>query len=144
MTPMSVKSCVVLLGASEYPLYPALNVASARSSATALKDYFISARGLQVAPEDFLDLFGSQLNNTDQLLKMSRHIERFNEKCEKSNFLQNVFFIYIGHGIPHSKSISLAIASTSKNQPHITSLKVSDFADEIKKTSRMVSPICYF
>jgi len=127
----STRSCVVLLGASHYPQYRELENPSIEASARTLKAYFLSTAELCVAPIDFLDLFNSEKNNTDQIAGIYAHIEKFNN--EAADCLRNLFIIYIGHGLPEYDTVSLAITATSKERPSGTALRVSDLAETLKK-----------
>ncbi|WP_373683120.1 caspase family protein [Paraburkholderia sp. UYCP14C] len=127
----SAKSCVVLLGASMYPDYTDLNNPSLLNSAMALKKYFLKTAEMNVERKHFLDLYNSKENNTRQMQLMGEHIERFNH--DAGDELQNVFIIYLGHGLPQSGTTSLSIAATTKSATSLTALKVQDLADELKK-----------
>lgn len=125
------KTCVVLLGASDYPDYTELDNSSLYTSAMALKDYFLQTAELDAEPRYLLDLFNSRANNTQQMQLMGDHLEKFSADAE--DYIQNIFIIYLGHGLPQADTTTLSIAATSKKAPSLTALKVQDLADEVKK-----------
>ncbi|WP_228935201.1 hypothetical protein [Paraburkholderia saeva] len=104
---------------------------SIETSAEALKAYFLDTPELSVSKKNLLNLFNSKKNNTEQMEAMVNHIDRFSRVAEES--LQNVFIIYLGHGLPEVRTVSLAIASTSKQSVSLTSLKVGAVAEVVTK-----------
>lgn len=140
LPPTPETTLVILLGASEWPLYPDLDASSAFSNAAeAVIQYFHDFRGFRLPQGNLLNLFNSD-RSSDSIDNCIDHFlkKRIGEKKGKgAPTAKDVLVYFIGHGaIPEGTELLLTIRRTRKNNPGISSLSIKGLARTLREQAR--------
>jgi hypothetical protein len=135
----------VLLGASEFPQYEALDPSPAfAASAAALEDYLRST--LAVPDKNILPLFDDPMQPGEQHGLIKQFIR---ERLRNNPDLSDVIFYYCGHGAYLSENnYVLALKCTNSDSKEATVFKISYFVDAISnltfdKRNLVILDACY-
>jgi hypothetical protein len=121
------KALAIILGASEWPLYPAFETSPAfQNSANFFRDYILREDGLGIPVENLLYLFDDEGQPAIIIEKIGAFLH------EKTvDMPHDVFLYYVGHGGYLEKQYFLALRCTNQGNRDLTVLPVKYIARKI-------------
>lgn len=139
--PTPETTLVILLGASEWPRFPALEASSAFSNAARdVIQYFRDPQGFRLPQGNLLNLFDSNESNdiVDERMNqfLDEHIRASKEK--NASVARDILVYFIGHGYiaEGDSNFHLAIRRTRQNNPDVSSLSIKGLAKTLKEQAR--------
>ena len=143
--PSPQTTLLILLGASEWPMFPLLPSSKAfANAAQTLKAYFLNPRGFGLPAENLLDLFDSEKYAGELDEEISQFLERRLIDLKKAgNSATDVILYFVGHGgfIGPDADFYLAIRLTRIGNPRSSGLQVTALADTLKDSARLLRRI---
>lgn len=120
---------VILLGASEYPHEPHLSNPRFRTSATAVRDYFLDPSGFGLRPEHWLDLFDADADAPGQYERIKGFLR------QRAAGQKDVLVYYIGHGSVDGREYLLSQHASRPDAPY-TRLRFKDLHQVVRSEAR--------
>lgn len=131
----------IVLGASEWPEYDLLTGSPAfRNSAHDLAKYFLASDGLNLAPDNLLDLFDDDSAASVQNRRIGRFLKDRGAALKGARSgVNDLLIVYIGHGgfVPNDRdAYFLALRTTQKDAEGVSGYRVSDLAKTVLDSAR--------
>lgn len=134
LPPSPATTLVVILGASDWPDMPALHKSGGfTSSAEGIRKYFLSQ--FKLPYENLLWLFDAKEDPNSLDKRISDFLKkRIKDLQSSSNPARDLVVYYTGHGeFDNSKEYYLAIQSTRKDNPLVSSIQVKNLATTLQE-----------
>ena len=134
----------VILGAHDWPHLPRLNGGKAFcNSAAAVKRYLMDPQGIGLTDNDILDLFDSEFQSAEQLIKVEEFL-----RCWKMGpdgalrTLTDLSLYYVGHGDFVGMSADLTMMVRASRPGHdLTSIQISALAQVLRNEATFVRQV---
>lgn len=145
MIPSPETTLGILLGASEWPHAKLKSSPAFANSAKKVKEYFLDPRRFGLRPENWLDLFNTNLSTHEIDQTIGKFLqERISQMKQAGMPAQDVLFYYIGHGMlafgPH-QAFHLAVRNTDDKYMRSSAIAMAALADTLKTNARQLRRI---
>jgi tetratricopeptide (TPR) repeat protein len=138
--PSQQTTLLILLGASEWPLYPEFHSSKAFANASReFKAYFLDPKRFGLSHENFLDMFNSTTSSDQQDAQIGRFIERrLAALKEAGHTARDIVVFFVGHGgfVGRDSDFYLAIRRTRVENPRTSGIPMLSLADTITEKAR--------
>jgi hypothetical protein len=133
-------SLAIILGASAWPGYPDLSPSSSfKRSAVDFGRYLIAEDGCGLRQENVLDLFDAPQPAVELLSVMAEFLQRRRAAIRRrGGAARDLLIYYVGHGgfANPSSDYYLAIRSTNRLEPYLSSLPIISLARVLREEAR--------
>jgi uncharacterized caspase-like protein len=138
--PSPQTTLVILLGASEWPLFPGFQDSEAFSNtARELKAYFLDPKRFGLSPENVLDVFNSNKSPDELDAQIGRFLERRLAAMKATGHTARDLLVYfVGHGgfVGRDSDFYLAIRRTRMENPRASGIPMLSLADTLTEKAR--------
>src|SRR5271157_535633 len=131
---------LILLGASEWPLFPAFQGSEAfANAARELKAYFLDPKRFGLPPESILDLFNSDLSPDELDAQVGQFLD---QRCAAmkavGQLARDLLVYFVGHGdfVGHNADFYLAIRRTRVENPRASGISMLSLAYTLTEKAR--------
>jgi tetratricopeptide (TPR) repeat protein len=138
--PSAQTTLLILLGASEWPLFPEFNSSKAFANASReLRDYFLDPKQFGLSQENVLNMFDSNTSSDQQDAQIGRFIERRLAALKATGHTARDLLVYfVGHGgfVGRDSDFYLAIRRTRMENPRASGIPMLSLADTLTEKAR--------
>ncbi len=138
--PSAQTTLLILLGASEWPLFPEFNSSKAFANASReLRDYFLDPKRFGLSQENVLNMFDSNTSSDQQDAQIGRFIERRLAALKATGHTARDLLVYfVGHGgfVGRDSDFYLAIRRTRMENPRASGIPMLSLADTLTEKAR--------
>src|SRR5947209_837576 len=124
--PSPQTTLLILLGASEWPLFPEFQSSEAFAhAARGLKAYFLDPKRFGLSPENVLDVFNSNHSADEQDAQIGQFLEqRIAALNATSHAARDLLVYFVGHGgfVGRDSDFYLAIRRTRMENPRTSGI----------------------
>ncbi len=138
--PSRQTTLLILLGASEWPLFPEFTSSEAfANAARELKAYFLDPKRFGLSPENVLDVFNSNHSPDEQDAQIGQFLERRLAALKATGHTARDLLVYfVGHGgfVGRDADFYLAIRRTREENPRASGIPMLSLADTFTEKAR--------
>ena len=143
--PSRQTTLLILLGASEWPLFPEFTSSGAfANAARELKAYFLDPKRFGLSPENVLDGFNSNHSADEQDAQIGQFLERRLAAIKATGHAARDLLVYfVGHGgfVGRDSDFYLAIRRTRMENPRASGIPMLSLADTLTEKARYLRRI---
>jgi hypothetical protein len=136
---------LILLGASEWPLFPEFQDSKAfANAARGVKNYFLDPNGFGIPSENVFDAFNSDSSNDELDRQIGQFLEqRLSAMKATRQDARDLLVYFVGHGgfIGRDSDFYLAIRRTRAENPRVSGIAMQSLADTVTEKARSLRRI---
>lgn len=140
LVPSPQTTLLIILGASEWPLFPEFQDSKAFANAVSeLKVYFLDPKRFGLTPENVLDMFNSNHSSDEQDEQIGQFLKkRLTAMKATGNSARDLLVYFVGHGgfVGRDSDFYLAIRRTRMENPRASGIPMLSLADTLTEKAR--------